>query len=94
MRLPEAASQSLAVLIRACRQNPSTVRTKRRVPDDTLMGEGGDQFARSRIPEFGSFVPACRQDPSAVWTKRRVLDDVLMAKGGDERRQRLFTMND
>ena len=80
--------------VRACRQNPSTVRAKRRVPDETLMSEGGDELARSRIPEFGSFVPACRQDSSTVRTKRRLEDQVLMLKGGDERRQRLFTMND
>ena len=69
-RIPE-----LGGLVRACRQDPSTVRTKRRVLDDTLMGKGGDELARGRIPELGSFVPACRQDPSTVRTKRRVVDE-------------------
>ena len=67
-RIPE-----LGGLVRARRQDPSTVRTKRRVLDATLMGKGGDQLARGRIPELGSFVPACRQDPSTVRTKRRVV---------------------
>ena len=48
------------------------------------MGEGGDQFARSRIPELGGVIRACRQNPSAVRTKRRVVDRALMSKGGDE----------
>ena len=48
------------------------------------MGKGGDELARSRIPELGGFVCARRQDPSAVRTKRRVVDTILMGKGGDE----------
>ena len=62
--------------------------------DNTLMGKGGDQLARGRVPELGSFVPACRQDPSTIRTKHRPTDSILMGKGGDERRQHLFTMND
>ena len=73
MSLPEAASQSLAVLSAACRQDPSTVRTKRRVVNPILMGKGGDELARGRIPELGGFVRARRQDPSTVRTKRRVV---------------------
>ena len=82
--MPEAASQSLAVLSLLARQDPSTVRTKRRVVDLTLMSKGGDQLARGRIPELGGLVRACRQDPSAVRTKRRVDDPILMSKGGDQ----------
>ena len=83
MSLPEAASQSLAVL------SPLAVRI--RAPsglnsasaNDTLMVKGGDEFAGGRIPELGGLVPACRQDPSTVRTKRRVVDLVLM---GERRR--------
>ena len=72
MSLPEPASQSLAVL--------SALAVRIRAPSglnaacqtQTLMSEGGDELARSRIPEFGSFVPACRQDSSTVRTKRRL----------------------
>ena len=42
MSLPEAASQSLAVLSRACRQDPSTVGTERHTFNTILMGEGSD----------------------------------------------------
>ena len=73
MSLPEAASQSLAVLSVACRQDPSTVRTERRVAELILMGKGGHKLARDRIPELGAVIfRACRQDPSAVRAKRRV----------------------
>ena len=65
-RVPELGS-----FVRARCQDPSTVRTKCGMIDETLMGKGGDELARGRIPELGSFVPACRQDPSAVRTKRR-----------------------
>ena len=58
------------------------------------MGKGGDELARSRIPELGSFVSACRQDASTVRTKRHILNRILMGKGGDRQRQRLFTMDD
>ena len=92
--LGRAGIPQLGSFVRACCEDPSTVRAKFGLPDQTLMSEGGDEFARSCIPEFGSFVPACRQDSSAVRTKRRPLDQVLMLKGGDERRQCLFTMND
>ena len=73
MSLPEAASQSLAAVIRACRQDPSAVRTKRRVLNSILMGKGGDELARGRIPELGGFVRARRQDPSAIRTKCRMI---------------------
>ena len=58
-RIPE-----LGGFVRARRQDPSTIRTKRRVVDRILMVKGGDQLARGRIPELGGFVRACRQDPS------------------------------
>ena len=67
-RIPE-----LGGVVRARRQDPSTVRTKRRVLETILMGKGGDELARGRIPELGGFVRACRQDPSTVRTKRRVV---------------------
>ena len=74
MSSPEAALPELGGIVRARRQDPSTVRTKRHILNGILMSKGGDQFARGRIPEFGGFVRACRQDPSAVRTKRRVVD--------------------
>ena len=77
-RIPE-----LGGMIRACRQNPSAVWTKRRVLDAVLMVKGGDELARGRIPELGGFVRACRQNPSTVRTKRHVRDAILMFKGGD-----------
>ena len=82
--MPEAASQSLAVL--------SALAVRIRAPsglnaasvDTSLMIKGGDQLARGRIPELGGFVRARSQDPSTVRTKRRVVDTILMGKGGDE----------
>ena len=68
-RIPELGS-----FVPACRQDPSTVRTKHRVYDRILMGKGGDELARGRIPELGGFVRARRQDPSTVRTKHRVVD--------------------
>ena len=68
-RIPE-----LGGMIRACRQNPSAVWTKRRVLDAVLMVKGGYKLARGRIPELGGFVRACRQNPSTVRTKRHVPD--------------------
>ena len=73
MSLAEAASQSLAVL--------SALAVRIRAPSGLnaasqtiLMGEGGDELARGRIPELGGVIRACRQDPSTVRTKRRVVD--------------------
>ena len=66
-RIPE-----LYAMIRTCRQDPSAVRTKRRVLNSILMGKRGDGFVRSRIPKLGGLVPACRQDPSTVRTERRL----------------------
>ena len=62
-------------------EDPSTIRTERRVVDRVLMGKGGHKLARAHIPELGGFVVACREDPSAVRTERRVLDSILMDKG-------------
>ena len=66
-RIPE-----LGGFVRARRQDPSTVRTKRCMPETILMVKGGDELGRGCIPELGGFVPARRQDPSAVRTKRRL----------------------
>ena len=55
-RIPE-----LGGFVRARRQDPSTIRTKRRVVDTILMVKGGDELARGRIPELGGFV---RSSPS------------------------------
>ena len=68
-RIPEFSG-----LVPACRQNPSTVRTKPRPRDSILMVKGGDELARGRIPEFSRVVSACRQDPSTVRTERRVIE--------------------
>ena len=84
MSLPEAASQSLAVL--------SALAVRIRAPsglnaacvNSILMGKGGDELARGRIPELGGLVRARRQDPSTVRTKRRMIETILMGKGGDE----------
>ncbi len=65
-RIPE-----LGGFVRARRQDPSAIRTKRRAVDPILMSKGGDQLARGRIPELGGFVRARRQDPSTVRTKLR-----------------------
>ena len=85
-RIPE-----LGGFVCACRQDPSTVRTKRpwRSLDQSVARwrpkrRADAAYARGRIPELGGFVCACRQDPSAVRTKRRVLNDSLMTKGSDE----------
>ena len=57
MSSPEAASHSFAVLLRARRQDPSAIRTKRCTRKDIiLMVKGGDELARGRIPELGGFV--------------------------------------
>ena len=42
----------LGGFVRARRQDPSTVRTKRRIVDQILMVKGGDELARGRIPEL------------------------------------------
>ena len=68
-------------MIPACRQDPSAVRTKRRMIQTIWMFKGSDQLARGRIPEFGGFVSACRQDPSTVRTELRLKDLILMGKG-------------
>src|SRR5271165_823071 len=93
-KLARGPIPELGTVIRACRQDPSTVRTERRMPDPILMVKGGEELARGRIPELGGFVRACRQDPSTVRTKRHILNSILMGKGGDAQRQRLFTMDD
>ena len=94
MSLAEDASQSLAVLSVARRQDLSTVRAKHRAVNPILMGKGGDKLARRCIPELGGVIRACRQDPSTVRAEGRVVDPILMGKGGDGRRQRLFAMSD
>ena len=65
-RVPEVSA-----VIRACRQDPSAVRTECRVLNGILMVKGGNRFARSRIPELGGLVLARRQDSSTVRTKGR-----------------------
>ena len=45
----------------ACRQDPSTVGTKRPVVHTSLMVKGGEELARGRIPELGGFVRARRR---------------------------------
>ena len=72
-RIPE-----LGTVIPACRQDPSAVRTKRRVIKTIWMFKGSDQLARSRIPELGGFVSARRQDPIAIRTELRFKDLILM----------------
>ena len=82
--MTEATSHSLAVVICASRQDPSTVGTKRRSAHPILMGKGGDQLAQGHIPELGGLVRARRQDPGTVGTKRRPLNPILMGKGCDQ----------
>ena len=45
------------------------------------MVKGGDEFARSRIPEPGGVINVRRQDPSAVWTKHPVHDTYILGIG-------------
>src|SRR6266403_537625 len=78
MGLPDAASQSLAVLFLPA------VRTKSRAVDLIPMVKGGEELAGGRIPELGAMIRACRQNSSAVRTKRRVVDLILVLKGGEE----------
>ena len=78
-RIPE-----LGTVIAAGRQDPSTVRTKRRMIETFWMVKGSDQLARGRIPELGGFAPAGRQDPSTVRTELRLEDLILMSKRGKE----------
>ena len=91
--LPRGYIPELGCLIPACRQDPGTVRTKRRVFDLILMVKRGNQLAGGRIPKLGGFVPACRQDPLTVQTKSRGDNQILMFKGGDGQPQRVFTMD-
>ena len=63
----------LGGLIRACRQDSSTVRTECRVAEFTLMLKVGDELARGCIPELGPvYVSARCQDPSTIQAKHRV----------------------
>ena len=78
-RIPE-----LGGFVRARRQDPSAVRTKRRIEDRILMVKRGDQLARGRIPELGTVIRARRQDPCTVRTKRRLVKTILVVKGSDE----------
>ena len=73
----------LGAVIRARRQDPSTVRTKSRILDATLMVKGRDELPRSRIPELGGVVPACGQNPSTIRAKGPVRDFILMIKRAD-----------
>ena len=83
-------------MIRARRQDASTVRTKvkrwpvrlekgRPWPSRTKV-KGGDEFARGRIPEPGVVVDARRENPSAVRTKRDIQDikRLGIAQGGNK----------
>src|SRR6516225_9998195 len=87
-RIPELGavdtvlSERSAIIFRACCQNLSAVRTKRRVKGRTQMVKGGDELARGWVPEVGAMIRACRQDASAVRAKHRVLNSILMDKGG------------
>ena len=77
-RIPELGS-----LVFACRQDPSTVRTKRRSVNPILVSKGGEQLARGRIPEFGGIVRTRRQDSGAVGTNHRIGNPILMDKRAD-----------
>ena len=71
MSLPEAASQSLAVLSALAVRIRAPSGLNAALSDRILMGKGSDELARGRIPELGGFVRARRQDPSTIGTKRR-----------------------
>jgi hypothetical protein len=66
-RIPE-----LSAVVSACRQDPSTVWTERRLLDLVLMFKGGYGFARSRIPKLDGLIVARRQDSSTVQAESRV----------------------
>jgi hypothetical protein len=74
---PEAVSQSLAAVRAGC-QNGRNVRLSR-VAELILMGKGGDEFARGRIPELAVLF-RLPSNPSAVRTKSHVDDSILMGK--------------
>ena len=74
-RVPE-----LGGFVRTRREDPSAIRTERRVADLILMGKGSEELARGRIPELGAVICARSQDPSTVQTKSGVLDATLMVK--------------
>ena len=82
--MPDAASQSLAVLSQLAVRIRAPSGLNSALYDLALMRKGGDQLAGGRIPQFGGAVPARRQDPTAVRTKLCPVNDSLMLKGGDE----------
>src|SRR5258708_4382128 len=67
-RIPEIG----ALRFRAGRQDPSAVRTKRRVKAPTQMGKRGDELARGLIPDIDAMIRTRRQDPRTVRTERRL----------------------
>ena len=84
MSLPDAISQSFAVLSAHAVRIPSTVRTKGHVLNCILMSKGGDELARGRIPELGGIVCARRKDSSTIRTKRPLPEPTRIVKGRDE----------
>ena len=84
MSLPEAASQSLAVLSELAVRIRVPVWAECSVVDLILMVKGGHKLARGSIPELGTVIRARCQDPSTVRTKCSVLNATLMVKGSDE----------
>ena len=57
-RIPEFSE-----VVRACREDASTVGTKRPVVYVSLMFKGGDELPRGGIPKLGGLVRACGQNP-------------------------------
>ena len=78
--LPRHQIPELGGFVPTCRQDPCTIRTKRRYIRYFPMVEGGDELAGGRIPKLNGFVRARRQDPSAVRTKRPMPDPILMSQ--------------
>src|SRR5215469_10909749 len=94
-RVPEFGgfvhAQGRAIMLSpTCRQDPSTVRTERRMLNrlenpSAALGKRGYGFARSRIPEIGAVMfRACRQHSCTVRAKRRVKARTELFKGSDE----------
>jgi len=63
--LPEAQPRAGAV-IRARRQDPRAVWTKRRMADPIVMGKGGNEPARKAASQSWRFIPRSRKVSGAV----------------------------
>ena len=83
--MPEACIPKLSGLVRAGRQDPSTVRTKRRMIETILMRKGGDRLARDQHPRAWRFCPSLPSGSDAPFgLNAAIFGTIPMVKGGDE----------